>query len=197
MGAVQKRIMYFDRPGPGNTGETLKLARERADELGIKEVVVASTRGDTAVKASETFRGFNLIAVSHATGWREAGVQEISDDSRKRIEGNGGKVLTCPHVFAGVERAIRDEFGTAYPGEIIAQTLRLFSEGTKVAVEITAMAADAGLISVDGDVVAIAGTSKGADTALVIKPANSKRLFNMKIKEIIAMPAETKGERIG
>ena len=197
MGATQKRITYFDGPGPENTDETLKLARERADELGIKEVIVASTRGDTGVKASEIFRGFNLIVVSHATGWREAGIQEINDDSRKRVEVNGGKVLICPHVFAGVERAIRDRFGTAYPDEIIARTLRLFSEGTNIAVEITAMAADAGLISVDGDVVAIAGTSKGADTALVIKPANSKRLFNMKIKEIIAMPAETKGERIG
>ena len=197
MVATQKRIAYFDDPGPGNTDETLKLARERADELGIKQVVVASTRGETGVKASETFRGFNLVVVSHATGWREVGIQEINNDSRRRIEGNGGKVLTCPHVFAGAERAIRDKFGTAYPGEIIAQTLRLFSEGTKVAVEITAMAADAGLISVDGDVVAIAGTSKGADTALVIKPANSKRLFNMNIREIIAMPKETKGGRIG
>jgi len=190
--ATQKRITYFDGPGPENTDETLKLARERADELGISEVVVASTRGDTAVKASEIFRGFNLIGVSHSTGWREAGIQEMSDDNRKRIEENGGRVLTCPHVFASVERAIKDKFGTAYPGEIIAQTLRLFSEGTKVAVEITAMAADAGLISLDGDVVAIAGTSKGADTALVVKAANSKRLFNMKIKEIIAIPKETK-----
>ena len=197
MVATQKGITYFDGPGPENTEETLKSARERADELGVKQVVLASTRGDTAVRAAEIFRGFNLIVVSHATGWRETGIQEINDDNRRIIEESGGKVLTCPHVFAGVERAIRDRFGTAYPSVIIAQTLRLFSEGTKVAVEITAMAADAGLISVDSDVVAIAGTSKGADTALVIRPANSKRLFNMKIKEIIAIPTETKGGDIG
>lgn len=193
MVVTQKRTAYFEEPGPENTDETLKLARERADILGIKEVIVASTRGETGVKASEIFRGFNLIVVSHATGFKEAGIQEMGENNRKIIKENGGKILVCPHVFAGVERAIRDRFGTAYPSEIIAQTLRLFSEGTKVAVEITAMAADAGLISVDGDVVVIAGTSKGADTALVIKPANSKRLFNMKIKEIIAIPKETKG----
>ncbi|NIN53604.1 MAG: hypothetical protein GTN80_10895 [Nitrososphaeria archaeon] len=186
--ATQKRITYFKSPGLENTDETLRMARERADELGIKEVVVASTRGDTAVKATEVFRGCNVVVVTHATGWREAGFQELSNEKRKIIEGNGGKVLTCPHLFAGVDRAIRDKFGTAYPTEIIAQTLRFFGEGTKVAVEIVAMAADAGLISADSNVVAIAGSSKGADTALVIKPANSKRIFDMKVKEIIAIP---------
>ncbi len=191
MVAIPKRTAYFEAPGPENTDDTLKLARERADGLGIREVIVASTRGDTGVKASEIFRGFNLVVVSHAAGWKEAGIQEMDENNRKRIRENGGKILVCSHVFAGVERAIRDRFGTAYPSEVIAQTLRLFSEGTKVAVEITAMAADAGLIAVDGDVVVIAGTSKGADTALIIKPANSKRLFDMKIKEIIAIPRET------
>lgn len=190
MVATQKSITYFNTTGPENTDETLRLARERADELGVKEIIVASTRGETGVKASEVFKGFNLVVVSHAAGWREAGTHEMSDEARLRIEKNGGKILTCPHVFAGAERAIRDRFDTAYPSEIIAQTLRLFSQGTKVAVEITAMAADAGLVSVNDDVVAIAGTSKGADTAFIIKPANSKRLFDMKIKEIIAVPTE-------
>jgi hypothetical protein len=55
-------------------------------------------------------------------------------------------------------------------------------------VEITLMATDAGLILVDQDVVAIAGTGKGADTALRIKPANSARLFDLRIKEVIATP---------
>lgn len=188
---TQKGITYFDDSGPENTDETLKLALERANKLEIKDVIVASTRGETGVKASEIFKGFNLIVVSHATGWRKPGKQEMSDANRQRIEENGGKVFTCSHAFAGVERAIRNKFDTVYPSEIIAQTLRLLSEGTKVGVEITTMVADAGLISANDDLVAIAGDSKGADTALVIKPANSKRLFNMKIKEIIAIPRKT------
>jgi hypothetical protein len=61
-------------------------------------------------------------------------------------------------------------------------------EGTKVCVEITLMAADAGLIPVDKDIVAIAGTGRGADTALRIKPANTARFFDLKIKEILAKP---------
>lgn len=50
------------------------------------------------------------------------------------------------------------------------------------------MAADAGLIPGDRDVIAIAGTSIGADTALVIRPANASRFFDLKVKEIIAKP---------
>jgi len=70
----------------------------------------------------------------------------------------------------------------------MAETLKIFSEGTKVAVEITMMAADGGLIPIDKDVIAIAGTNRGADTALVIRPANSTRIFDLTVKEIIAKP---------
>jgi len=61
-------------------------------------------------------------------------------------------------------------------------------EGTKVCVEIVLMAADAGLIPVDKDVIAIAGTGRGADTALRIKPANAARFFDLKIREVLAKP---------
>ena len=47
--------MYFDKPGKDNTQQTLKLAAQRAKELEIKEVVVASTAGYTAHKAIEIF----------------------------------------------------------------------------------------------------------------------------------------------
>ena len=50
------------------------------------------------------------------------------------------------------------------------------------------MAADSGMIPVDEDVIAIAGTEEGADTALVIKPAYSWEFFNLRIKEIICKP---------
>jgi hypothetical protein len=58
----------------------------------------------------------------------------------------------------------------------------------KVVVEITAMAADAGLIPADKDIIVIAGSNKGADTAVIIQPSNSHNIFDMVIKEIIAKP---------
>jgi len=186
--SIEKPIFYFDAPGETNTEETLALAKKRAEELGIKDIVVATTRGYTGAKASEIFKGFNLIVVPHYTGFKEVGTQELTEENRKIIERNGGKVLICTHAFMGIENAIKTTYNTAYPAEIMAQTLRIFGHGTKVAAEIVTMAADAGLIAMDKDVISIAGSSRGADTALVIKPANTTRIFSMVIKEIIAKP---------
>jgi len=72
--------------------------------------------------------------------------------------------------------------------ELIAHTLYCFSQGMKVAVEIAVMAADANLISPKEEVIAIGGTGQGADTAIVVKPAYSTNFFDLKIREIIAMP---------
>lgn len=188
MSHIRREIVYFDTPGPENTEEVLRLVKERAEELKIEDIVVASTRGETGVRASEVFRGFNVVVVSHYAGFEELGVQQMSDEKRRRIEKSGGKVHTCMHAFAGVDRAIRYKFGTYCIAEIMAETLRIFGEGTKVAVEIMMMAADAGLIPIDKEVIAIAGTSRGADTALVIRPANSTRMFDLTIKEIVAKP---------
>lgn len=188
MKSLEKTITYFEKPGEENTDMVLALAKKRAEELGIRDIVVASTRGYTGAKASEIFKGYNLVVVTHHTGFREPGQQELTEENRRIIEANGGKIYTGTHVFMNVERAIRSKFGTAYPAEIMAQTLRLFCEGMKVAVEIAAMAADAGLIPVDREVISIAGTGRGADTAIVLQPANSSRIFDMVIKEIIAKP---------
>jgi len=183
---------YFEKPGPENADATLELAFKRAKEIGIKDVVVASTKGETGIKAAKIFKGFNLIVVSHSTGFREPNTQEMSLDKRKQIEKEGGKVLTCQHALGGVGRAIRKKLGTYQVDEIIAYTLRILGEGTKVAVEIAMMAADCGLIPTLGEVIAIGGTNSGADTALVLKPTNSQNFFDMEIKEILCKPRNLK-----
>jgi len=188
MNMAKKSILYYSSTGEVNTDQTLSEAKHRADELGITDIVVASTRGNTAVKALEVFKGYNLIVVPHVTGLRKPGVQEMSDDVQEKIRTAGGKVVIATHVFSGVNRAIQARFDTVYPAGIIAQTLRMFGQGMKVVVEIVAMAADAGVIPADKDVVAIAGTGRGADTAVVITPVNAHRFFDMVIKEIIVKP---------
>ena len=70
---------------------------------------------------------------------------------------------------------------------MIADTLRLMGQGVKVAVEIAVMAADAGVLS-GQDIIAIGGTAKGADAAVVIKPAHMNNFFDLKIREIICKP---------
>ena len=183
-----KQTVYFSGSGAVDSDETLNAALRRANELGIRDVVVASTRGGTGVKAVEVFKGFNVVVVPHVWGMKGPGVQELSDEAAKKIRDAGGKVVVAAHSFMGVNSAIQSKFNTMYPAGIIAQTLRLFGQGMKVVVEITAMAADAGAIPVDRDVIAIAGSSWGADTAVVIKPAYSHTLFDMYVREIIAKP---------
>ena len=96
--------------------------------------------------------------------------------------------MTCQHAFGGVGRAVRKKLGTYELEELIAYTLRLFGEGMKVAVEIALMVADAGLVRTDEPVIAIAGTGKGADTAVVLKPANAQDFFDLQVLEILCKP---------
>ena len=188
MGDKVEKIVYFEALGPQNTDEVLRLAKERADALGIRDVVVASTTGETGLKASIVFKGFNLVVVSHAIGHRSPGVQSMLEEKKERILASGAQLLTCIMAFTGIERAVKKAFGTTLPVELISSALKLFGNGTEACVETTVMAADAGLISVNKEVITIAGTGKGADTALVVKPANSTYFFDFNVREIITKP---------
>ena len=181
-------VVYFDRQGKENTERTLEIAKARADELGIETILVATTTGRTGARAAEFFKGYNLVVVTHSTGFREPNEQELREENRAAIERAGAKILTCQHAFGGVGRAVRKKLGTYELEEIIAYTLRIFGEGMKVVCEIALMAADAGLVRTDEEVVAIAGTGRGADTAVVLVPANAQTFFDMRILEILCKP---------
>jgi len=185
---MEGKIIYFDKPGTDNTEETLRIARERADELGIDTIVVATTVGDTAARASEVFRGRKVIAVTHVAGFGGPNTQELTDENRKKIEANGGIVLTTAHAFSGVNAAMRKKFNMFLLGDVIANTLRILGQGMKVVCECAMMAADAGLAPVEEDVISIGGTGRGADTAVVLGSVNSTDFFDMKVKEILCKP---------
>jgi hypothetical protein len=187
---AERKTVYFEKPGKLNTKALLRIVKKYAESTGVKDIVVASTSGETGVAASKLFKGYNLVVVTHFTGFSEPGAQELKEQNRKMILKNGAKLFTGTHALSSVERAIRKVFNTVEPLDLIANTLRLMGEGTKVCVEITLMAADAGLIPVSKDIIAIAGTGHGADTALLIKPANTGRFFDLIVREIIAKPRD-------
>jgi hypothetical protein len=185
---IERKIIYFPQTGSQNTDEVLRLAKLRAKELGIKSILVASTTGDTAVKAVEAFKGTRVVAVSHFTGMREPNIQEFTEENKQKVVSAGGVVLTTTHIFSGLSRAMRKKFKMYLFEEVVANTLRIFGQGMKVVCEITLMAADAGLARTDEDVIAIGGTSQGADTAVVLRPVNSEDFFDLKVKEILCKP---------
>jgi hypothetical protein len=173
------------------TKRTLLAAVERARELGIKHLVVASTTGRTALDLAALVKShFEIVCVTHHAGFREPGKCELTPDTENKLAEQGIWVVRAGHALSGVERAIRAKFGGLGPAETIAWTLRTFGEGTKVCVEIAVMAVDAGLVPHGRDVVAIAGTGAGADTALVVRPTNAKSLFDLKVREVITKPTD-------
>ena len=185
---MEEKIVYFDKPGIENTEEVLRIARKRAAELGIKTIVVATTNGNTAVRATEVFNGLKVVAVTHSTGFKSPNTQELTEENRRKITANGGIILTATHLFRGVSGAMLKQFSAHEIGVIIADTLRLLGQGMKVVVEISVMAADAGLVRTDEDVIVIAGSGRGADYAVVLKPVCSNDFFDLKIREILCKP---------
>jgi hypothetical protein len=190
MTSIEKRVVYFDKPGNLNTNALLKTVKEYAENEGIMDIVVASTTGKTGSEAVNALKSHNVIVVSHAYGFKEPGKSEMEEQYKKKIIRGKGKIFAGTHALSAAERAIRKDFGTIQPLELIAHILRRMGEGTKVCVEITLMAADAGLIPADRDIIAIGGTGRGADTALRIHPANSAKFFDLKIREVIAKPRD-------
>jgi hypothetical protein len=184
------RVRYFKKPGPTNAESVMEAVSRRAGELNIKKVLVATTTGKTALDALEVLGNeIKIIAVSHVTGFQKPDHQEMIEEARHELESNGITVLTAQHAFGGVGRGIRYKLSTYQIDEIIAFSLRTFGQGTKVAIELSLMAADAGLVRTDEDVISIGGTGKGADTALLLQPANSFHFFDLKVKEVICKPA--------
>ena len=189
---MEEKIFYFEELKKENTEETFKIARQRGQELGIKTFVVASTSGWTGVQAMKAFEGMKLIVVSHCYGSRQPDSWFFEDENLQLLKDKGVPVVTAAHAFGGVTRAMNQmnitEAPTTYViGDIVANTLRMFGPGMKVACEIACMAADAGLVRCDDDVISMGGTGRvgGADVAVVLTPANSHRLFETKIKEIL------------
>lgn len=181
--------VLFDKVGIDNTIATLERAHSYCEEHELRDVVIASTTGYTAKLAVSYFKPekYNLVIVTHNTGFKENGVQEFSREIREDLESRGVKVYTGTMVLRNLNRAIRDKLHFSET-EIVNATLRMFGEGTKVCFEICAMACDAGLIP-PKEVMAIAGTGSGADTAAVIIARPSNRFFDMKLVDFVVKPS--------
>lgn len=172
------------------TKEVLKIAEEYAEDNEISNVVIATTRGETGVEATDVFSDdINLVAVTHSTGFREEDEQELKEENRKIMEENGIEIFTGPMPFHSWNDYYRKEKGSIMTPSIIADTLRLFGQGAKVCIEIGSMATDAGLVPPE-PVLAVAGTGYGADTVLLVEGKNSRRFFDMKVKDVIAKPKQ-------
>lgn len=187
---METKTIYFEKPGKSNTDVVMETVKNRAGELGIKTVVVASYHGYTAEKAVRTLDGLKIVIIA---GFYEPTTQKLTETFSQGDETlikSKATVLVATHLFSGVNRAVRKKFDIGSPGEIVVQSLLMLGTGVKVGIECVVMAADAGLVRTDEDIIAVAGTAGGADTAIVVCPANSQDMFDIKVREILCKPRD-------
>ena len=190
---TQKKIYYFEKPGEANAPDAARFAIERAKELGISTIVVASTSGKTAQVFFDamTGSGLKLVIVTHVIGFSKPGEWEFSREIADRLQKQGVRIVTGTHVLSGLERALSrsPKVGGGSRTDAIAEALRrVVAVGLKVAVECVLIAADQGAIGIHDEVIAVGGTASGADTVCVIRPAHTANFFDVQVREIVAMP---------
>ncbi|MCL4492266.1 MAG: hypothetical protein M1510_10270 [Nitrospirae bacterium] len=187
---MERKVMYFEKPGKDNTEACLQVVRNTIKDGNYKHLVIASTEGDTGLMFSAALKasGINMVIVTHSAGFKAANVHEMPTATREKIESTGAGVYTGTLITHSLETAFASKFNGLYPALIVAHALRRFGEGSKVCCEIVMMAVDAGLIPEGEEVLAVAGTGRGADTVLTIRSAASKRFLELKVLEVLAKP---------
>ena len=188
---MEQKILYFEKPGKQNQTKLIHYAKKRANELGIETVVVATTHGGTAKAVKKAFDNskIQVIAVSIAEGFSMREGWCMTKEERNELENLGIIVLTSSHALGdGVSSAFAEKYGGKPVEEIVRDAFYRFGQGMKVCVEVVLMAADAGLLLMDQEVMAIGGTSSGADTCIIVKPSYPRTFFDLEIREILAKP---------
>jgi len=190
---ARKFITYFDKQGDDYTDELIMAVKDKLELAdNIKYILIASSTGESALKLSQAIDddSITIVNVAHNVGFSGDNESDISEEMIKELENEGIKTFQGLHAFSGAARGVTNKYGGYSPLDVVADTLRMFSHGVKVAAEISLMACDAGLIPVGEEIIAIGGRAHGVDTAVILTPVNSKNLFNLQFHEIIAMPRD-------
>jgi uncharacterized protein len=193
--ALTEPIVYFEDAGAwqDNTQVVVETVAAYAKAHGVKHIVAASCTGYVGAQFApvrQAHPDLTVAAVKMAPAIDRMYDVKVNADYVRTMEQAGVAFFGGTHVLTGgADRALRAKFEGGFPPTaIIAETLYLFSQGMKVAVEIIAMACDAGALPEGVEVIACGGTGQGADTVIVATSAASANLFEMKIHRILAMP---------
>lgn len=189
---ARKFITYFEKEGNDYTDELISAVKDKLDVAeNINTILIASASGKSALKLFDAVGDrVKIINVTHHMGFAGANESDISEDMIERLEEVGIKTYFGSHAFSGAARGVTNKYGGYSPLDVVADTFRMFAHGIKVGAEISIMAADAGLIPVGEEIIAIGGRGHGVDSAVILTPVNAKNLFDLKIHEIIAMPRD-------
>jgi uncharacterized protein len=188
---TEGKIFYFDQKGAVNTDKALDIALGCCAERKVQRIVVASSSGKTALSLSEKAGpSIEIIAVTYCAGSKYAEEVQAFNKNQPLLLERGIRIVRGLHALSGVERTFENRYKSGFtPLNVVADTLRIFSQGIKVCVEVAIMAAEHGFVTPDEEVVVVAGSGHGADTAVVMKPAYAMNLFDIKIRALLCMPS--------
>jgi uncharacterized protein len=179
---MEEKIVYLETTGQENTTAVFDVVDRALSALDIHKVVLASTRGDTARYAMDRVKGqdVRLIVVPHQYGFGQG--QRFPQELVERAQQEGHAVYFGTMLFH------QEKIFGQGPALWVANFLRAFCQGVKVCVEILLMAGNAGLVAEGEQVIVVAGTGRGADTALVMTGATSGNLKAMHVSRILCKP---------
>ncbi len=186
-------VTYFEKGGPHNTDKALEIAKKYADEFNIKDIILASTTGTVAEKASQTFNpnDYNIVIITHAYYFvNNSTRQEFPEEKLKELRNKGLRFHIGTHAMSGIERGLRINKEAWIFVDMLAKMLGWqFGQGVKVCIEIASTVVDAGLIpDLERDIIVVGGTRRGADTVCLIKPAPTSDFKQLRVKAILAKP---------
>ncbi|MDI7274337.1 MAG: pyruvate kinase alpha/beta domain-containing protein [Anaerolineae bacterium] len=201
MASTSRPCTYFANPGKKNTDQVVEAVLRRLEEGDLATVVVASTTGYTAGRFAEALAGrpgVTLIAVGEAPlacEWdAKARYPFMAPEVKADLERRG--VIVADRVPYLMHSSVLDSSRWRAPSaeEIVRDTLYAFGQGLKVAVEVVLIAVASGYLAPYQDVIAVGGTTRGADTAIVVRATFPNHVLSedharrLVIREIICKP---------
>jgi len=190
------KTFYFETHGEINTQKTIELAKKRAKQLKIEKIVIASETGLSALAAVDVFDPSNIIVVSSAAGTiventvigdLKIGLpdKEIID----RLVEQGVIVIRGTDPFWGLA-AHSEVIDT---GKLGMMFYKVLCSGFHVCMTAVLEATDNGVVETGEEVIALAGSWVGLDTAIVARACNTVDFFKeFEVLELICKPRNSR-----
>jgi hypothetical protein len=196
--SIQERnILYFDKPGFQNTKPVIEAVKKRLEIEDLKYVIVPVTTGRTAEQfIRELGKTVQIVTISEVEV--ALACQRMAETDKgtlrklisKRLKRKSGKL----------DKSFRDIIDIAFlpfckeAWNVAKEILYAFSQGMKVAIEVSLAAVEIKKVEPYTRVISVGGTGEGADTAVVVRLAPQKGAFGkdpnkrLVVQEILAIP---------
>lgn len=199
---IDRNVKYFEKPGKQNTKATMEAVHSYLQKgHQASAVIVASVSGQTALRALKALTDFSvrIVCVTGSPSWQNYPQYKfplIPKKMQTRLEKSGVIIVdSAPSSLTDTVEFSFARYGFRSPTWMFVETLlAVGGYGLKTAVECILMATDGGYIAPFKQVLAIGGTGKGADTAILARASFSSTLFSSNsqkrfiVNEILAMP---------